>query len=285
MEKKVEDHVFKCPECPQMFKSTYDEIGLEMDCPQCDACFRIPDGSETKKLETSFEDDGLNKATKKKDKFKEKSGVPVFSGLNDEELKMLDTSPSEVLVENLKILTRQHCWEYFVVAALLINQLDNLKQTVLDTSYKQEAQKGWKKNRLIFNDFLKNYSESFFSTFNLLYKLVSDDLQRALEKEDLSVIFELAKKFDQQIIKLAEIHVRIYREPMPPEEPYLTLHQIITDWVPYCCRSLLDFVENLQEKSVNLRCSNRLRPQISLITPSYFQYMKIMNELGVGSQA
>ena len=280
MEERLESHVFKCPKCPQLFKSFYDEIGLEMDCPKCGIVFKIPKLSETVKFETAFD----AKQTSLPDdhaKVETESNIPVFECLSEEERKMLNGS-SEIVVENLKILTKQNCWEYYIIAALFCNQLENLKQTVLDTSYKQEIQKGWKKNRSAFNNFLKTYTDDLFITFNSLYTLMSNDLSHVLEAEDLSTIFALAKNFDQLIIRLAETHVKIYDEPMPPEAPYLTLQQIIADWVPYCCRSLLGFVDDLQKKCVNLRGPNKLCPQISLISPTYFQFVKIMTELGIG---
>ena len=280
MEERDEPHIFKCPDCPQLFKSAYDEIGLGMDCPNCKLYFKIPNISEAVKFETTL---GTRQECLSDDPKKDKtdSNFPIFDRLSKDEVKLLNGS-SEILVENLKILTQQYCWEYFAVAALLCNQLENLKQTVLDTTYKQALQKGWKKNRSQFNRFLRTYVDDLFTALTSLYKLVSDDLAHALESDDLSTIFDLSKNFDQLIIKLAKIHVRVYHEPMPSEEPYLSVHPIVTDWVPHCCRTLLDFVDNLQRKCVNLRSSNKLCPQISLVSPTYYQIVKILAELEIG---
>ena len=281
MEERHEPHIFKCPSCPQLFKSAYDEIGLEMDCPQCGDCFRIPEITDALKLETSHGSRQIDLQEEERIEADEKAEIPVYETFSDEERKMLNDLPA-VSLENLKILTKQNCWEYSIVAALLFNQLENLQQTVIDTTYKQELQKGWKKNRSNFNYFLDQHCKDLFTTFNALYELMSDSLGYALENEDLNAIFALLEKFDVLITRLAKAHVRIYREPMPPEEPYPTLQQLITDWIPYCSRHLLDFVNKLHEKCVNLRSSNKLRPQISLVPPSFYQFLKITNQLGIG---
>ena len=276
-----ERHVFCCPNCTQKFKSTYEQIGLEMSCPQCASIFKIPGAPRKPYAETSVD---MNKTAFSGSMNRNRQNNvnrSLLDSLTYDELNLLQQLDAEI-VPRLENLTRRHSWEYILLNNVLSHCIAHLKQVVAETEYVQVEQKAWKKRRVQFNLFLKAYLDQYFHLLGVMYKLMTEQFYRVIHGESINEILQFASNMEQVIQDIIAFHQRLYQEPLPRIEAYLIIQEIMAEWAPYCCQNLEKLAFELERRGPNSRDRNFFGPQISFIVPDIYKLIKIVNELGIG---
>jgi len=273
---------FNCPGCSQEYEVGLEHLGMEMECHACKKKFTVPNLLNIASKGTSAEkEERYTKISEEEVEATKKLNSPVMKTLNEDEISLLQQEGDELL-NQLKQLKRRNCWEFSIIASMLENRIALLKQSVVDVQFEQSYQKIWKKRRGKFNYFIVEHTKEFFSILEELSKLLGEKLCKMLFCENISSLCEFIGNVEEQFIRLQKFHEKIFSEPMPQDETYEAIQQILTGWVPYCCQSLDPAIEGLEKNITKMRDSVIYQPQVSFAPPTLHQFYKIAAKLDLG---
>ncbi len=280
---------FECPTCSQPFTARYEHIGMEMECPECGGVFVIPNLLAMQSISAMGSSHDVVAAVSEDMSEDELQQIQLlnmsfFESITDEEQTLLNREKSDIMTR-VKGLKNRHCWEFGVVGAMLDTRLQPLRKCVFETNYEQQIQKGWKKSKSKFKTFLREHSHLYFSLLHEWYEIFAVDYPHALQEQKLFTILRLFEKVEAQIEVLTQFHERIFLEPLPAEDEYVRIQQIMTGWVPHNCQCLETLVQGLAMSCGKMRDSLVLPPQISLIPPSIYNFVRIASALNIGFEA
>ena len=283
MEDPPEQHQFACPQCSQVFKSTYEQIGLEMACLQCGYTFQIPDFSGPTIVEDEIEPNQGDVPMQGIQPHAAPSSPhpDLMQSFTNESIQLLQ-SRQEIDFTFLSMLHRQNCWEFAIIAYMLNSKVETLKQSVCQKKYVQLVSNNWNKKRFLYKRFLKEHSIEMFALLESLQITLSNSFKEMCLRGDIRLIFQFIDEIDQLLGRLQGFHEKFFDVRMPKEEPYLGIQRIFTAWVPYCSKNLSLFAEKLRDDALKQRDEQIILPQISFVPPLIYTLISQLNGLGIG---
>ena len=298
---------FCCPNCSMEFSVGSEYIGADIECPQCQSVFQVPEFAVVSSADSLAELQGAVKQAAAT----ESIDAPISATFGEGEFMVLREEYG-VDVTNVENLRRNHCWESGVVAEILKQQICSLPPTASFSQNDLTIQKGWKLDRNKYYTFIKDHFNEFFVLLKELYNLMAKDLNYVLVSDDLNLVFSFASKARNLIASFCEFHERILNEPvpldrlfvdvqrvigsrlpqslvgilrsdkLPREDQHLEMHYLLAGWVPHCHECLREIVDQLEAAGTQKRDLVTYELRLSFVPPTLYHFYMITQYLNIG---
>ena len=313
VESEIEKSVsFPCPNCSVELSIGTEYLGAEIECPQCQFVFEVPQLDEAPLGSGSSlphaQQESVHDLTAAERPAAEQLHGPILETFTNDDTTLLKEDYGADL-DTIGRLQREHCWEFGVIAEILMAQINALRHLTSDGVPELFTQSGWKQDRGHYYAFVKEHCQKFFSYQKRLYNLMREDLQYALFGDDLTIIFSFGKKVRNLADELREFQDKLRAEPVPQdklstdiqrvmadsvakglykrffhnsipmEDQHSELHINLSRWVPYCCDRLRKFSTKLKEYETKDRHSVGFEFRYSFIPPTLFRFYSIAKSL------
>jgi hypothetical protein len=248
---------FSCPYCCQHIRAYPEHAGDEIECPGCEENFIVPRQSYVCKNEPE-----LNPARPR-----------LF---DHEELELL--IEEDVSVRSLLAgATTHNCWEFNLVAALLLDRLEPLRMALEQyNDYEAEGAR-WRssssQNAQFIDDSFREYSKILDATQCLL----TDDLDNAMYDNELFTCIDFVNKLGQEIMNMRELYQGIAERPINQDTPFPELlHHL-----KLACYHFWQAVGELAAHLEYAAASAGRKPefQLSFVPPGIHSYYKLRAQL------
>ena len=305
---------FLCPHCSLELSVGQEYIGNDIECPECQSVFEVPDFRETNSRAQIPHSQDANLGSLKIESTKSifPANAFILETFSEAETTLLQQEFGIDLkgVENLK---RNQCWEFGLVAEILSHQISEFPDPELLHQSKVVIQNGLKHDRKKYYSFVREHFNEFFVLLKELYGLMSKELGYVLGEDDLNIIFSFAKKSRNLLISFREFQDRVLKEPVPLDRLYIDLQRVMTDrvpkplnrmlrskrslpkqdqhlelhgllcgWVPYCHECLNDIIIYLRANSKQERNSANYELPASLVPPTLNYFSTLAKDLNIG---
>ena len=276
-----EIYSFTCPACHQNYTIEENFADCQIECSNCGTAFHIPKTPDSDEKGQFSSNENVNR----EENFlaEERANEPrnLLESFDNDDLNLIQDA-MEIPLESLQNLTVEIYWEYTIIAELLKKQLAPLAEVLNHSASGRSAKKTWGRKRSRFKKFIKNYFDEMFKLLFSLYNLMSKDFNDALCCGDIHSIFIFSEKMNLLTNDLVNLHQKIFEESIPNDDHYIQLHELVTSWVSYCGKRLVELVDVLMEKGNRSREYQGIHPQVSFVPPNLYKFALTAKELGIG---
>ena len=300
-----------CPNCNQILSVNSTMQGTEVRCPKCQTTFKVPKiTDDSKKAGLGGQSPQVFSAPSTTSKRRNSTG-PVLRSFSPEECLILEQEYGFDL-HNIKHLKCEHSWESGILAGILNHQINQMGESDSSLNIAMQIKSEFKQKRPEYHEFIEDQFKNFISLHKSLNDLVYNDLNIAIQSNELNTLFGFANKAENLLSKLKAFHETIVGHPYPKDkltldlqrfvhdwtalklskslseeslyvgDYYKKLHQILLTWTPSWYTTLNQLVELLHTQETKNRNSSPLLFQFSFLPPNLYQFYHLTQTMNIG---